>query len=72
MENKDLKYWKKNAKEDYASTPISVLRYILELEKHIKLPTKEEKRQKEFSDWFDKAWDATINSPDNHAENWID
>lgn len=33
MENKDLKYWKNNCEEDYLHTPISVLRYIRELEK---------------------------------------
>ncbi len=30
---KDLKYWKNNCEEDYIKTPISVLRYISELEK---------------------------------------
>ena len=29
---KDLKYYKNNAEEDYLTTPISVLRYIGELE----------------------------------------
>lgn len=33
--DKDLDYWKKNAEEDYIKTPISVLRYINELEKFI-------------------------------------
>ena len=33
---KDLGYWKNNAEEDYLTTPISVLRYISELEKEIK------------------------------------
>ena len=28
-----LKYWKNNAEEDYLTTPISVLKYISELEK---------------------------------------
>lgn len=32
---KDLEYWKNNAEEDYMTTPISVLRYISELEKEI-------------------------------------
>lgn len=32
---KDLEYWKNNADEDYISTPISVLRYISELEKEV-------------------------------------
>lgn len=31
---KDLNYWKNNAEEDYLKVPISVLRYISELEKH--------------------------------------
>jgi hypothetical protein len=30
---KDLEYWRVNAEEDYITTPISVLRYIGELEK---------------------------------------
>lgn len=30
---KDLAYWRANAEEDYTTTPISVLRYISELEK---------------------------------------
>jgi hypothetical protein len=30
---KDLAYWKANAEEDYIAVPISVLRYISELEK---------------------------------------
>ena len=29
---KDLNYWKENAEEDYKQVPISVLRYITELE----------------------------------------
>ena len=32
-EEKDLNYWKANAEEDYKQVPISVLRYISELEK---------------------------------------
>ena len=34
---KDLGYWKTNAEEDYMTTPISVLRYISELEREISL-----------------------------------
>lgn len=33
LEVKDLEYWRLNAEEDYITTPISVLRYIGELEK---------------------------------------
>ena len=39
---KDLNYWKNNCEEDYINTPISVLRYITELEKvncRTELPT---------------------------------
>ena len=32
-EVKDLNYWKNNCEENYITTPISVLRYISELEK---------------------------------------
>lgn len=32
--NKDLNYYKENAQEDYIHVPISVLRYITELEEH--------------------------------------
>ena len=35
-ENKDLAYWKANAEEDYMQVPISVLRYISELETLVK------------------------------------
>ena len=34
-EDKDLNYWKENCKEDYLHTPISVLRYITELESQV-------------------------------------
>jgi hypothetical protein len=33
--SKDLDYWKSNAEEDYITTPISVLRYINELEQQV-------------------------------------
>ena len=32
----DLSYWKNNCEENYMTTPISVLRYITELEKRVK------------------------------------
>jgi hypothetical protein len=35
MKEKDLNYFKKNAEEDYMKTPISVLRYITELEQRL-------------------------------------
>jgi hypothetical protein len=36
MAGKDLEYWKKNAEDNYDAVPISVLRYIRELEKFAK------------------------------------
>jgi len=35
-EDKDLNYWKENAKDAYMITPICVVRYITELEKAVK------------------------------------
>ena len=32
---KELSYWKANCEDDYTNTPISVLRYIAELEKEL-------------------------------------
>jgi hypothetical protein len=40
------------------------------LEEQDKKAKKEEKRRKGFSKWFAKAWEKSINSPDNHAEDW--
>jgi hypothetical protein len=42
MKEKDLDYFKKNAEEDYAKTPISVLRYITELEQRLEEPNAKE------------------------------
>jgi hypothetical protein len=40
------------------------------LKEQDKKAKKEEKRRKGFSKWFAKAWEKSINSPDNHAEDW--
>lgn len=45
---KDLNYYRENAEEDYGKVPISVLRYISELEQEIK--TMKEKEGK-FAEW---------------------
>ena len=42
-EYKDLAYYKNNAEEDYKSVPISVLRYISELEKIVQYTSVEDK-----------------------------
>ena len=62
---KDLNYWKENAEENYRQVPISVLRYITELETEVKncsihdvsnpLPTKEKviaEGDKQIKDWL--------------------
>jgi len=37
-QTKDLAYYESNAKDDYVDTPISVLRYIVELEELVHGP----------------------------------
>jgi hypothetical protein len=43
-EYKNLNYWKQNATEDYMQVPISVLRYISELEQEVDKRRKSEGR----------------------------
>ncbi len=47
-EAKDLNYWKNNAEENYITTPISVLRYISELEQEVKTSYSEEDMREAF------------------------
>tara|TARA_R110002020_G_scaffold241368_3_gene454515 strand:- start:280 stop:570 length:291 start_codon:yes stop_codon:yes gene_type:complete len=58
---KDLKYYKDNCEEDYLHTPISVLRYITELEKRTEtkpliidsvMPMLPNIESTEFCDWM--------------------
>jgi len=51
QETKDLKYYKNNAEEDYLKVPISVLRYISELEQ----------QQHSKNDMINFAWWLTRN-----------
>jgi hypothetical protein len=44
MKEKELDYFKQNAEEDYIKTPISVLRYITELEKELEELTKQQEQ----------------------------
>lgn len=55
---KDLNYWKANAEEDYKQVPISVLRYITELETAVKncsIPDVVHQREQFKSMVFDMA-----------------
>jgi hypothetical protein len=59
-DKKDLNYWKENAEENYMTTPISVLKYITELEKHI-----EDRNRKNNEEWMNECEvlsEETINS----------
>ena len=49
-DKKDLNYWKENAEENYMTTPISVLKYITELEKHI-----EDINRKNNEEWMNEC-----------------
>jgi hypothetical protein len=53
-QNKDLEYYRKNAEEDYLTTPISVLRYISEMEAALRQPpvVGRSEQLKAFNDWF--------------------
>jgi hypothetical protein len=50
-QEKDLAYWKENAEEDYMKVPISVLRYITELEERMY----SEEDMKQFAEWLIKV-----------------
>lgn len=50
---RDLEYWKNNAEEDYIATPISVLRYISELEKEVERRYTEDDVKSAFQDGKD-------------------
>ena len=45
MQEKDITYWKNNCEENYITTPISVLRYISELEKIIEAAQQNHKQE---------------------------
>ena len=52
-DKEDLNYWKANAEEDYLHTPISVLRYITELETAVKnCSIPDVRQQRELLDEF--------------------
>jgi hypothetical protein len=50
-EVKDLAYYKANAEEDYLQVPISVLRYISQLEQEQDKNKYSEEEMLEFSEW---------------------
>jgi hypothetical protein len=56
-ENKDLEYYRKNAEEDYLTTPISVLRYISELEAAVKWMDNERLKDQNYGCYGCKHFD---------------
>ena len=66
---KDLEYYRKNAEEDYLTTPISVLRYITEMEQALRIHDvvgqSEQliaKEQDAFDKGYTKGWAEGFNS----------
>ena len=55
-EAKDLNYWKNNAEEDYLHVPISVLRYISELEKQQERSYSEDDLEEAFKSGFTNCY----------------
>lgn len=74
-ENKDLAYWKANAEEDYMQVPISVLRYITELEEVVKncsIPDVVGRSEQllDFADYSER--DKTSETTDECVDNYLD
>lgn len=72
---KDLSYWKANAEEDYKQVPISVLRYITELEtvvKNCSIPDVVNRRELllDFADYSES--DKTSQTTDECVDNYLD
>jgi len=56
-EDKNLNYWKNNCEEDYIKTPISVLRYITELEKAVNNSVLDDVSKSFNEEQMDNAYD---------------
>lgn len=75
-DKEDLNYWKANAEEDYLHTPISVLRYITELETAVKncsIPDVRQQREvlNRFFDWEDMMTNGKVNDREQN-DKYID
>ena len=78
-EVKDLNYWRSNAEEDYLQVPISVLRYISELEKQQekKLYSEEDVKMLAFNFYYDMSHkmgvaENLISENRLNAEEWFE
>lgn len=66
---KDINYWKNNCEEDLIATPISVLRYISELEKIVAF-TKQEISDEEIEKAADVIFEDKVS--DNYYHGFQD
>ena len=74
-ETKDLFYWKTNAEEDYLHVPISVLRYISELEKEVNTKYNEEDMKSAFKVGFSIGYGSdvyAIDEKDRTCDEWFE
>jgi hypothetical protein len=74
---KDLNYWKANAEEDYKQVPISVLRYITELETAVKncsIPNVSQQREllESFIEWHNYKSSHHRHLYKSDAEEYLD
>lgn len=68
---KDLEYWKNNAEEDYMTTPISVLRYISELEKEVESRYTEKEVRDTSLKFFYHWWNEKGNNTEQGFDDWF-
>ena len=71
-DEKNLEYWKNNCEEDYIKTPISVLRYISELEEAINYSQccKSDSEQLiAFAEW--KEYNGKWETHDQQVQNFL-
>ena len=68
---RDLEYWKNNAEEDYITTPISVLRYISELEKEVERRYTEKEVRDTSLKFFYHWWNAKGNNTEQGFDEWF-
>jgi len=73
-EVKDINYWKNNCEENYITTPISVLRYISELEKEQERMYSEEEIKSAFKIGFNIGYGSPVSELDlkqQHCDKWF-
>jgi hypothetical protein len=69
-QNKDIRWRGTRYLELFEKAKKMEKEQIINADNIKKKEEQEEKRGKEFSEWFNEAWDKSINSHDKHAEDW--